>query len=211
MILQIIYLALCFFLLWKTFCKSEKKATTGTATKTYVQKVHGLPYFGIGLELIGCSCEVIFNKLVNYVSLYNGRIRANAAHHKWIGVAIPEDIELIVNDPRFFEKSDEYRMSKSWLQDGLLTVGNRKKWHNRRKVLTPGFHFSILEFFVQVFDRQADILLRKLEKYAGICESFDICNYVNLYALDVICETSMGVTIHAQTDKESEYVNSIKE
>lgn len=100
-------------------------------------------------------------------------------------------------------------MTRAWLQDGLLVVGNRKKWQGRRKIITPAFHFKILEEFMNIFEIQADILINTLRKHVGN-GGFDICNYLGLYTLDVICMSSMGVKINAQTDKESDYVNSIK-
>lgn len=101
-------------------------------------------------------------------------------------------------------------MTKDWLQEGLLTVSNRQKWQHRRKMLTPAYHFSILKNCLTVFDQQGHVLLKNLENHVDN-GAFDICNYINLYTLDVICETSMGVAIEAQSDQASKYVNSMIE
>lgn len=116
-----------------------------------------------------------------------------------------------MTDQRFLEKSVEYDMLRAWLQDGLLTVGKKDKWQQRRKVLTPAFHFKILEDFVDTFDQQANTLTKILIEKHDDTLPFDICPYITLFTLDVICETSMGVKINAQTAKESLYVKNVLE
>lgn len=115
-----------------------------------------------------------------------------------------------MTDQIFLQKSAEYDILRPWLQDGLLTVSEKIKWQTRRKALTPAFHFKILDEFVQVFEKHANILLGVLNKHVNE-DAFDVCHYINLYTLDVICETSMGVTVNALTDKESKYVSAVKE
>lgn len=61
-----------------------------------------------------------------------------------------------------------------------------KKWHQRRKVLTPAFHFKILDQFVETFDRQSRIFAGVLSKYKAT-EKVNLYPIVTLYALDVIC------------------------
>jgi hypothetical protein len=61
-----------------------------------------------------------------------------------------------------------------------------EKWHTHRKMITPTFHFKILENFVDVFSEKSIILITKLQEEVGSV-GFDVCQYVTLCALDIIC------------------------
>ena len=57
----------------------------------------------------------------------------------------------------------DYNFLLPWLREGLL-ISSGSKWHARRKMLTPAFHFRILEDFLDVMNIQCrklcdDILL----------------------------------------------------
>ena len=59
------------------------------------------------------------------------------------------------------------------------------KWRTRRKLITPSFHFKILEDFVEVFNSQSKILMKNLESSPDK-ENFDVCPLITLFTLDVI-------------------------
>ncbi|XP_065127837.1 cytochrome P450 4V7 [Paramisgurnus dabryanus] len=118
-----------------------------------------------------------------------------------------ENIEVVLNNSRHIDKSFAYRFLHPWLGTGLLT-STGEKWRNRRKMLTPTFHFSILTDFLEVMNEQTDILIQKMEKHAG-GEPFNCFSYITLCALDIICETAMGKKIYAQSNADSEYVQSV--
>lgn len=97
----------------------------------------------------------------------------------------PKAVEQVLGSQKLIDKSDEYDFIKPWLGEGLLISGGRK-WFTRRKVITPTFHFKILEQFVETFDKQGDIFAKNLAKYKDQ-EAFDIFPHVTLCALDIIC------------------------
>lgn len=114
-----------------------------------------------------------------------------------------------MSSQKHISKNNLYSFLEPWLGTGLL-LSTGPKWFNKRKTITPTFHFKILEQFIEVFDRQSDILIGLLKTKAN-GSSFNIYPFVTRLALDILCETAMGTEIHAQTDKESTYVKAVTE
>ncbi|KAF2895444.1 hypothetical protein ILUMI_10731 [Ignelater luminosus] len=121
----------------------------------------------------------------------------------------PKLLEFVMGSTKIIDKASNYSFLHSWLGRGLLT-SEGAKWQKHRKILTPAFHFKILEQFIEVFDSHGNILVQKLEKEVGK-KSVDIYPYVTLCALDTICATAMGTEVNSQSDSESKYVTSVKE
>lgn len=127
-------------------------------------------------------------------------------------------VQYVVSDVKIMEhitmsndlitKADFYKIQERWLGTGLLTATG-EKWKTHRKVLTPTFHFKILEQYLHVFAKNSDIFLKKLEGQLGK-ESFDVYPYVCTCTLDIICETAMGVSINAQENHNGEYPEAIR-
>jgi cytochrome P450 len=70
----------------------------------------------------------------------------------------------------------------------IMIISSGSKWHSRRKLLTPAFHFSILEQFVPVFCEQTHILIKNLRDVTiSNPEGFDVVPFVTKCALDIIC------------------------
>lgn len=67
-----------------------------------------------------------------------------------------------------------------------LSIIAGKKWHTRRKILTPAFHFNILQQFVKTFGKQTRRFLNELE--AQCDQQFvDVMPSVTNFALKSIC------------------------
>jgi len=68
---------------------------------------------------------------------------------------------------------------------GLLT-STGPEWRKRRKMLTPAFHFKILEDFIPIMNEQSDVLISVLRE-ATKKEFIDISDVIIPCTLDIIC------------------------
>lgn len=115
----------------------------------------------------------------------NKILRSWVLHQLVIFDANPKDLEVLLSSPVHITKNYVYDMLADWLGDGLL-MSDGKKWHSRRKIITPTFHFKILEEFVDIFDRQSAVMVEKLSSKADGKTVVDIFPIVCLTALDII-------------------------
>ncbi|KAI4462793.1 cytochrome p450 family 4 [Holotrichia oblita] len=83
------------------------------------------------------------------------------------------------------------------------------KWHRHRKLLTPAFHFKILESFMPIFLEKSKLLVKLLEKEADGKTTFNIFPYITHCTLDIITETAMGIQINAMSNKKNSYVEAL--
>lgn len=123
-----------------------------------------------------------------------------------VGVTRAETAEVLLKSSKHIDKASEYVFLHPWLGTGLLT-STADKWRSRRKMLTPTFHFRILHDFLDVFNRQALVLVAKLQGHVGR-GPFNVFQDIALCALDIICETAMGKHVNAQT-ADSDYVRAV--
>ncbi|XP_075156364.1 putative cytochrome P450 4d14 [Haematobia irritans] len=118
--------------------------------------------------------------------------------------------EIILSSPNVIKKSFIYEMLSSWLGDGLL-LSFSSKWYARRKLLTPTYHFKILDQFVEVFDQQSRVLIKRLSKQADGKTALNMFPIICLTALDIITETAMGVKVNAQNHPDFPYAKAVNE
>uniref|UniRef100_A0A182PZ10 Uncharacterized protein n=1 Tax=Anopheles epiroticus TaxID=199890 RepID=A0A182PZ10_9DIPT len=168
------------------------------------------PIIGNGLLFLNKSPAEFLQTVGKLLKQYGDCFRVWLGTQLAIVVIDPKDVEVVLSSPKFIEKSTEYDFIRPWLGEGLLTSRGRK-WHTHRKVITPTFHFKILEQFVEIFDRQSTTFIKVLEPFAESGKSFDIFPQVTLCALDVICESAMGTKVNAQLNSTSSYVLAVKE
>lgn len=158
------------------------------------------------------------------VSDYRGAKKLITKGHDDYGeiyrIEIFNEIAFFISDPKVYEiiftnpikhttKHMLYNFLKPWLGTGLI-LNHGPMWQKHRKIITPAFHFKILEQFVDVFDHQNQILVEKLLKHCdGL--TINIEPYISLLSMDIIGETSMGTKINAQNNSESLYVKTVHE
>ncbi|GMT31648.1 hypothetical protein PFISCL1PPCAC_22945 [Pristionchus fissidentatus] len=130
----------------------------------------------------------------------------------WIGlrpVVLPlngEALKPILDSATELTKGEDYNFFISWLGLGLLLSTN-EKWKSRRRMLTPTFHFAMLDGYVEKMDRHTQILLDILDGKVG--KELDIYPFVKRCALDIICDTAMGTELDSQHDPDNPYVFAV--
>ncbi|XP_037039616.1 cytochrome P450 4d1-like isoform X2 [Bradysia coprophila] len=168
-----------------------------------------LPFIGNGLLFFNKSPAEIWKTCEKLVNDYGGTVSIWVGSEFGVLLTNPRDIEVLLTSSKFIEKSETYRYLKPWLHDGLL-LSSGYKWLQRRKLLTPAFHFKVLEEYTKIFDRQSSVFVDILSKYKTT-DKVELFPLVGLCTLDVICEAAMGIELNAQRNANLEYVNAVRE
>ncbi|KAI4477385.1 hypothetical protein M0804_012771 [Polistes exclamans] len=121
----------------------------------------------------------------------------------------PDDIQGLLKSKKYMEKGVFYTYLRPWLSSGLLISGG-KKWHLRRKMLTPAFHFNILKHYFINLREESQNLVEFLRKEAGgnpIVK--DLRTFISKYTLNAICQTALGTKLTEKSELESEYRHAV--
>ncbi|XP_072944819.1 cytochrome P450 4V2-like [Epargyreus clarus] len=102
-----------------------------------------------------------------------------------------DDIKIVTNT--FIDKPYYYNFARIWLGDGLLTAPV-ETWKRNIKKLAGTFTGGTVEGFQDVFNAQAQKLVRGLKTQIGKAP-FDVMQkYLAEITLEAICQTALGVS-----------------
>ncbi|EFN72811.1 Cytochrome P450 4C1 [Camponotus floridanus] len=124
-----------------------------------------------------------------------------------VSIRHPDDLEKILGSTKHIDKSRAYSVLHPWFGTGLLTS---VKWQTRRKILTPAFHFNILNQFVDILIKESDCMTKSLKDVGGTVVK-DLLPFISEYTLNAICETAMGVSLQKLGEFQQQYRNAIHE
>ncbi|KRT82236.1 cytochrome P450, partial [Oryctes borbonicus] len=149
----------------------------------------------------------LFAVMERYMNEFRPLFRACNGSKPEVHFMKPEHLEIVMNNSIHITKGLNYNQLHSWLGQGLLT-STGPKWFQHRKLITPTFHFKILENFMTIFVEKTGILLKILDAKANV-GSFNIYTDITHCALDIICETAMGVNVNVMSDEDNEYIKAV--
>ena len=102
--------------------------------------------------------------------------------------------EDLLSSQKYLEKGQGYWILEKFLGNGLVT-STGDLWKKRRRMITPAFHFEILNEFVSIMENRTLELIEMLKKFHQKDEAFNAFDVTKPFSLSIICETSMGVNL----------------
>jgi len=180
-------------------------------TKYEVDKIPGPPAFPIVgniPQVIGNRVQ-IFSNMRHIINMYGPDcFRCYIGPDPGVNVMSPEDVEMIISTVKNHAKSNIYKLFHNWLGTGLLT-SEGEKWHVRRKILTPSFHFNILQQFVEVFNEHTGALVDDLRHHATGEGGVNVIPYITKFTLKSICQTAMGTSLDDDVTEQTAYRQNV--
>lgn len=125
----------------------------------------------------------------------------------FLNIRHPKDIEVILGNPKSTQKSELYDLLFPWFNTGLLTSAGRK-WQTRRKILTPAFHFNVLQQFVDVFIEESEQMNAALLNEGGPIVK-NLLPLISEHTLNVICDTAMGTSLKERGPHQVKYRKAV--
>uniref|UniRef100_A0A4D5R9T3 Cytochrome P450 4c3 n=1 Tax=Scolopendra viridis TaxID=118503 RepID=A0A4D5R9T3_SCOVI len=169
----------------------------------------GLPIVGHLFDFVFLESHEYLPKIAKIWKEYEkqGLFLLYGFNQRFIYLCKPEFVQVLLSNNEQIKKAGDYDVVRQWLGDGLF-LSSGTKWHSRRKLLTPSFHFRNLDENIDVINEQSKILVEQLSEKIGK-EAFPVYPYISRCTLDVICETAMGCRLETQLNRDSEYLAAV--
>ncbi|CAL1689638.1 unnamed protein product [Lasius platythorax] len=166
------------------------------------------PLIGNACYLLRKNFDEFLNSMLSLMDGYSSPARFWFGNKLYIGVYEPEQIKIVLQSPSCLDKGTVYKYAESWLGSGLITAP-ASTWIHTRKMIAPCFNASLLKVFFDTFAKQSLTLVHELEKLAPYEKEVDLFHYIWLCTLDIIYESTTGMKLDSQTNKDNRYVKAI--
>ncbi|XP_073848042.1 probable cytochrome P450 4p3 [Musca autumnalis] len=169
-------------------------------------------FWGSNFDLLSMNLEQMFYYSRTFAKTFKRGYIQYFLLNPVYNVIDAREAELVLNDSRILTKGVFYTFLHTFLKTGLLTSTD-KKWHTRRRLLTPAFHFNILAQFMETFKSESSKFINNLN---GLLEKENSNGIISLseliprVTLNNVCETALGVCLDDRLDGD-EYRQGIAE
>ncbi|CAL1686784.1 unnamed protein product [Lasius platythorax] len=178
-----------------------------------IDRIPGLatvPIFGNILTLSNLTQEELWQLQITLSKNYYPIFKMWSFTIAYVVICHPDDVQVILSSSKqHLEKGLIYTLLHPWLRTGLLT-SKGAKWQERRKILTPTFHFNILKQFVDILIEEGNRMTKFLNNIEGSIVK-DLVLLISQHTLNAICETSMGVSLENMSEYEQQYRQAVHE
>ncbi|XP_066904792.1 cytochrome P450 4C1 isoform X2 [Halyomorpha halys] len=169
----------------------------------------GIPFLGQALTMWLKNTRDIVPLFVGWREKYGGLFEVEVFGMIYVFISEPELVEPILTSSTNITKGYfEYSFFRPMFNDGLI-VSDGDKWRSRRKLLTPSFHFKILESSLKGMCRNSAAYVSTLLASGG--KPIKLEDIVYLNTLKIIVETAMGVELSSEDKEQNEYLTASKQ
>lgn len=123
----------------------------------------------------------------------------------------PETVKVLLKstEPKPRQLGTVYILGLDWLGEGLL-IANGQKWLRNRRLLTPAFHFDILQSYIALKNKAASVLVDKIDQQVKAGNSFELFSFIGLASLDIILQCAFSYESNCQQLGETHpYVHAV--
>ncbi|XP_075169921.1 putative cytochrome P450 4p3 [Haematobia irritans] len=168
------------------------RTENGSNVENIVPTMPGKTIFGNTFDTAGLDFVGTFKYLRSCASKMKRSYVQYIAGKTLLNVIDAELAEMVFNNTKLITKGFVYDFLRPALGDGLL-ASTDQKWHSRRKMLTPAFHFNILGYFHEIFKEESVKFVQYFENIDA--KEILLDEYIPKFTLNVICETALGVKL----------------
>ncbi|XP_017867898.1 PREDICTED: cytochrome P450 4p1-like [Drosophila arizonae] len=184
------------------FFAQRVRTKDGRPLESIAPIAEGRTIFGNSFDLYGRNDAEVFTDLRAKIKKIGRSYIEYAMGRAKFCIIDAENFDNILNDQNMISKGLGYQFLHPFLRTGLLT-STGQKWHSRRKMLTPTFHFNILSQFAEIFKTESFKFVKQFEGKDEV--SISLSELIPRFTLNSICETAMGIKLDNMAAKGDRY------
>ncbi|KAL9880783.1 cytochrome P450 4d2-like [Glossina fuscipes fuscipes] len=198
-----------FFLLWDYL--RLRKIKRYFAKQGIRGPSNSLPFIGDALLFLGLTPEGIYKFSSGLFKQYGKVFHFWLGHTSALVVADPKYYKHILFNSNVISKPKQYELLSYITGDGLIANKSSTKWYGRHKIITPAFHYKLLNQYIEIFDKNSIELTQQLETYADGRTVLDAYFWTARSTLAIILETVLDTKYNPDNIDHATYVHNILE
>ncbi|CAN7992536.1 unnamed protein product, partial [Ixodes pacificus] len=146
----------------------------------------------------------IFSKICSMCQRYTGRLfKVYVGMTPIVVLQTPDAVEALLTSSVNHKKPFLYHFIAPWLGPLNILVATGEAWRFKRKLMTPAFHFRVLDNYMRIFNENGDLLVKHLCSVVDTApdEPIRLFKSTQRCAMDIIGEVTMGAKLQLQEDK----------
>ncbi|XP_035917005.1 cytochrome P450 4C1-like [Anopheles stephensi] len=189
-------LLLSLFIAWIVWDVIDRRGATYVSFRQFPGPA-AWPLIGTSYNTHGLDAATTFDAFRRWTQQYGGSYRLWLNSYLFsLNITRCREAEPFLSGGRNTDKSVLYNFLHPFIGIGLLNSAGAK-WLQRRRILTPTFHFHILTGFHRTFCEESEKLAVKIDSQRLLepAVEIDLQSAMSQLTLNTICETSMGVKL----------------